>query len=286
MKVILSRKGFDSGAGGVPSPIFDDGTLYSLPIPDARSKTRYSDISIQAAGENVNLGGLVAELTRGKMPGRYPCHLDPDLDRNAIARDNGWLPAFGQTGAAQTHLESHQIGAGDLFIYFGWFRQARREKDGIFRFVKGAPNLHVIFGWMQVGSVEPIFGREDDVRNRLPWLEAHPHLRRRDDAANHIYIAPPDLKVPGLNAFAGGGTFGKTSEARILTLPGQTSRSLWNVPSFFHPEAGASLSYHGDPERWTRTGKQVQLKSVARGQEFVLDAPAKAMKAWLSDIFA
>ena len=33
MKVILSRKGFDSSNGGCPSPIMPDGTLLSMPIP-------------------------------------------------------------------------------------------------------------------------------------------------------------------------------------------------------------------------------------------------------------
>ncbi|HEX6606573.1 MAG TPA: hypothetical protein VF276_06620, partial [Chloroflexia bacterium] len=34
MKIILSRKGFDSSIGKVPSPIFPSGELRSLPIPD------------------------------------------------------------------------------------------------------------------------------------------------------------------------------------------------------------------------------------------------------------
>ena len=32
MKVILSRKGFDSANGGILSPIFEDGTMLSFPI--------------------------------------------------------------------------------------------------------------------------------------------------------------------------------------------------------------------------------------------------------------
>jgi len=36
MKVILSRKGFDSSYGGCPSPILPDGTLLSLPIPEMK----------------------------------------------------------------------------------------------------------------------------------------------------------------------------------------------------------------------------------------------------------
>ena len=33
MKIILSRKGFDSANGGIVSPIFEDGTMVSFPIP-------------------------------------------------------------------------------------------------------------------------------------------------------------------------------------------------------------------------------------------------------------
>jgi len=57
MKIILSRKGFDSTQenGGVASPIFEDQSMLSLPIPETeKSKTtscltydnlRFSDIS-------------------------------------------------------------------------------------------------------------------------------------------------------------------------------------------------------------------------------------------------
>ena len=33
MKIILSRKGFDSKNGGFPSPVLPDGKMMSLPIP-------------------------------------------------------------------------------------------------------------------------------------------------------------------------------------------------------------------------------------------------------------
>ena len=44
MKIILSRKGFDSGNGGQPSPILPDGTLLSMPIPSNDSDNTYSTI--------------------------------------------------------------------------------------------------------------------------------------------------------------------------------------------------------------------------------------------------
>lgn len=44
MKVILSRKGFDSSNGGIPSPIMPDGTLLSMPILDSAG-IPFSDIA-------------------------------------------------------------------------------------------------------------------------------------------------------------------------------------------------------------------------------------------------
>jgi len=47
MKVILSRKGFDSSYGGCASPILPDGTLLSLPIPEMKfSKNLNSKVEI------------------------------------------------------------------------------------------------------------------------------------------------------------------------------------------------------------------------------------------------
>lgn len=44
MKIILSRKGFDSSNGGQPNPIMPDGTLLSLPIPDPDGNNEFSDL--------------------------------------------------------------------------------------------------------------------------------------------------------------------------------------------------------------------------------------------------
>ena len=48
MKIILSRKGFDSEYGGYPSPILPNGQMISLPIPDQKDDIKYSDVK---AGE-------------------------------------------------------------------------------------------------------------------------------------------------------------------------------------------------------------------------------------------
>src|SRR5574337_289673 len=45
MNVVLSRKGFDSGAGGHASPILPDGTMVSLPIPSPLDALDYADVA-------------------------------------------------------------------------------------------------------------------------------------------------------------------------------------------------------------------------------------------------
>ena len=45
MKVILSRKGFDSTYGEQASPIFPDGTMLSLPIPMENEDISFNDLT-------------------------------------------------------------------------------------------------------------------------------------------------------------------------------------------------------------------------------------------------
>jgi len=168
MKLIFSRKGFDSANGGCPRPIID-GQLCSLPIPDAGAPTSYAKIS---SFNGSSIAQIVEDLTRGRVRRRDGAHLDPDLLRDAISCRTGWHPIFGQAGAAQSHLARHAIGCGDLFLFFGCFRRAV-QVGGTFRFVPDAPKIHVIFGWLQVERVVPVL---DGLAAEIPWAAGHPHL--------------------------------------------------------------------------------------------------------------
>ena len=57
-----------------------------------------------------------------------------------------------------------------------------------------------------------------------------------------------------------------------LTAPG-ASRSVWRLPDWFYPSGGRPpLGSHArNLERWSRTEDGTLLRSVPRGQEFVLD---------------
>ncbi len=283
MKLILSRKGFDSTAGKVPSPILPFGRLCSLPITDSypeRQKTLRFYQEIQTG--DAPLGQLVTDLTNGNITPMTPTHLDPDLNAASVPRLPGWRPAFGQSGAAESHLRRQGVGAGDIFLFFGWFRQVE-VANGRFRYVPNTPDWHVLFGWLQVARRIPLTAAADIP----PWAADHPHCRRRQPF-NHdsLYIAREKLALPGLD-LPGGGVFPRFHESLRLTDPDGRRRSLWRLPAWFHPAKRLSpLSYHGRPNRWQLMDDSVQLQTVGRGQEFVLDTDhyPEAL-TWLRTLF-
>ena len=267
MKIILSRKGFDSTAGGVASPIFPSGALCSLPIPEGdRPKHGLRYGAIMFAGQS--LGCLVAQLTGGRLGPHSAAHLDPDLRTESLPRQPGWQPLFGQAGAAESHLRGQAVEAGDVFLFFGWFRRAA-EVDGRYRYLTGAPDQHVIFGWLQIGRRVPVADRAVIP----PWARYHPHCQGPPyNKTDSLYIAADRLALPGLVVDRpGAGVFKCFDDRLCLTAPGAL-RSLWHLPGWFDPHNGRpALTYHHNLNRWHAADDYVHLDTAKRGQEFVLD---------------
>ena len=282
-QLVLSRKGFDSGYGGFPSPILPDGRLVPLPIPAVHDSTRMID----TACEPVLLGELLADL--GSSTSRYSLdtrvHLDPDLARGSRVRRAGWRPSLGQTGAAQAHLERCGAGPGTVFLFFGWFRRVERH-DGRWRFQRSAPHQHVLFGWLEVDAVLPIVSERESCLADYPWIADHPHVANPahyDHQRNTLYIAR-ERSLLRRNSM-GGGIFDRITESRVLTALGQ-NRSVWSLPDWFMASGKqAGLSYHGETSRWRRAGERCELRSVAKGQEFVLDLAGRPKaREWLVEV--
>ncbi|MEZ4865105.1 MAG: hypothetical protein R3C14_27565 [Caldilineaceae bacterium] len=278
MKVILSRKGFDASAGGVASPIFPDGRIVSLPIPDPNGTVRYDELT----WESVALGPLVESLTRGRISRGATAHLDPDIYTTLYPHRPDWRPLFGQDGAAQSHLVNQGVAEGDLFLFFGWFRQVEANGDG-YRFVRNAPDQHLLYGWLQVGEV---WSGGEWWQTAPSWARYHPHCRAGYTVRNTLYCAAPQLTLPGAHLLLGGaGVFTHYHGQRVLTAPGR-KRAEWRLPRWFYPHNGRPpLSYHSDRTRWTLADDFVHLRSAHRGQEFVLDTTAyPEALPWLSDL--
>lgn len=257
MRIIFSRKGFDSAAGGCPSPLIE-GRPYSLPIPTRMpSDTRYRDLGEPYVS-------LVSVLSRGRVSSEDRCHLDPDIDAGRLRRSSGWRGSLGQVGAAQGHLDRHGVGRGDVFLFWGLFRALSGD-----RFT--GPCEHRIFGWLQVGEVEHAGSDARPLLKRHPWLRDHPHVADGWPENNTIYIAQDRLILDGKDCGLPG--WGMLNPGRRLTAHESRKPSVWQVPRWIHPGTGGTgLTYH-PPERWL--GLDL-LQSAPRGQEFIADAENRA----------
>lgn len=259
MKVILSRKGFDSEYGGYPSLILPTGEMITLPIPSSEDKTKYSELITSSGMSIINImKQLNKNIKKGKtieLTEDTTCHLDPDLSYNSAFRQDGWRGCFGQIGAAQKVLENNNVKEGDLFIFFGWFNNVELVNK-IYKFDKGN-GRHVMFGYLQIDKI--IYPSN----NELPeWAKAHPHAnvyRRLNNNSNCIYIAKERCSFN--DNLQGYGIF-KYNEELNLTKEGM-SRTKWNLPSIFK---NVSITYH-NKDSW----KEDCFKSACRGQEFVVE---------------
>ena len=166
MKVVLSRKGMDSRAGGIPSPILPDGTLLSLPIPNEKSGVPYGDLVYKGRTYQQIIQQIHPTFDFQKHPF---CHLDPDIYGVLKNTHAGWKPAFGQYEIPAKHLDGQGVDVGDVFLFYGMFRQTEKLPDGTLHFVKSAPIQHIIYGYMVVSE---ILKDQDKIKELYPW---HPH---------------------------------------------------------------------------------------------------------------
>ena len=252
MKIILSRKGFDSEYGGQPSPILPDGTLLSLPIPQPVDNMKFTELFYK----DKSYFDIITELKPNtRQINIATCaHLDPDLRENVYQpRLNNWKPIFGQSGAAQGKLKNEFVEKGDIFLFFGWFKQTEIIK-GKLSYKKGSPDLHIIFGYLQIGE---IFQYGD----KFPeYSLGHSHTDKQhiNLTSNCIYVAAENFS---LNENLKGANTLKYDKSLVLTKDGFT-KSKWSVPNFFNE---LEISYHN-----VDSFKENYFQSVARGQEFVI----------------
>jgi len=266
MKIIFSRKGFDSSSGGCPSPILADKRMLSLPIPDKRSPIKYQDIVCH----EFNLGEMVSSLTNNKIRADYNAHLDPDLNVRSVQREAEWKPVLGQTDAAQGHLRNNDVTTGDVFLFFGLFKEVT-EENGAFAWKRNSPSKHVIWGWLKIGQIIPV---KADLSKLPSWLKYHPHLHGDRGNNNTLYIAEES------------GIFTYFSEELQLTLSDSKSPGMWQLPGWMHPVSGKTpLSYHSKLDRWQKNGDMTILNAVFRGQEFILNcADYPEAEGWLKGL--
>jgi Nucleotide modification associated domain 3 len=239
MRVVFSRKGFDSAAGKAPSPIIG-GEPISLPIP---TKQR-SETSYRLAG----LGNIVDHMTKGRICADDLCHEDP------MFVNGRW--AFGQTGAAQSHLERSGVGVGDVFLFFGLF--AARD---------GQDRHHRIFGYLEVDEIRRLGSRPSTSDSPEGFIRRHPHTIGEWNENNTLYL--------------GSGAKARNAYPCLCLTKHGGPVSVWTVPAWLK---AAGLTYHSNPARWV---SEKELHVVSRGQEFVSNIGDRAAAIeWLRSVQA
>ncbi len=206
------------------SPIFEDGTMLSFPIPSKdveKDNIRYDELFCNGIC-------LKTLLNAFGYRGAEHCHLDPDLvkgRRRELIHE--WVPAFGQINQSAVYLKNQHISEGDLFLFFGNFRhikQSRGKYEYIRRTVKaketyvGMP-LQAVWGYLQVGDIIT----EPEEQKKLFW---HPHScdkRIYGERNNVIFTARKQLSFA--SEMPGAGTF-TYDKKRVLTMPGK-SKATW-----------------------------------------------------------
>ena len=248
-RIILSRKGFDSSSGGVASPIFSDGSLCSLPIPfSGPAPDKFQDVSVNG----ISCVDALKE-SKSKSKPNDNCHYDPNLETGL----------FGQASSSQSELRNNKVGLGDLFLFFGWFKN----------YAESGRDLHHIFGWLQIDKI--IDGNEAIQKFFKDKKKMHPHAFYKF-SNNCLYVGTKNLTVGKKStSLKGFGYFEKTDKDLILTKK-QETRSIWQLPK----------RYFGDIEPFLNRLKWVDKKQCithcrGRGQEYILNAEKfPILKEW------
>lgn len=277
MRIVLSRKGFDSGNGGIPSPIMPDGTLLSFPIPSENGNTTYHDI-IYRGKSYYEIMRELSPATAKKLE-NSKCHVDPDLLYRYKKEVADWKPAFGQSKESQIHLENHEISVGDMFLFYGWFRQTGYDSSGKLHFVSPkndyTPDRHIIFGYMEIGEV---IKEQVIIDSEYKW---HPHALKNEP--NNVLYVPKEKCSLGDNKK--GYELLKYTPIRQLTKEGY-KRSEWNLPPCLY---NAEITFHekdkSDSYGWKNNYEYFQSARI--GQEFIILQDVKGeLKSWLLDVIS
>ena len=245
MKIILSRKGFDSANGGIVSPIMDDGTLISFPIP-SDDKDVFEDLVY--CGQSY--AKILQDLNYKEHPKYHNCHVDPDLtmDRRKNKID-AWRPIFGQVNSSAVYLlDNVKVEVGDLFLFFGNYHKVKCV-DGKYQYIKKTGDfysdndLQIIWGYMQIGEIIT----DSEKQRKFSW---HPHSSNSYTSHEHsnvMFVASDKLSfnenMPGAGVL-------KFRKDRVLTAKNCNKatwikRSIYDVDSVVGNRKNSSKTADG-----------------------------------------
>jgi len=284
-RIVLSRKGFDSSYGSCASPIID-GRMVSLPIPEynpKKSHLRYGELHNRQGEEIAN---LVDQLSNGRIQDTQLLHLDPDLRVELRDEKYAHFPlTFGQSGSSQSELRD--ITTGDLFLFFGWFREASKRATQ-YEFCRNSPDIFAIWGWLQV---EERLELPEELARAQEIAPHHPHVAHCIEKNNCLYVGMESLRF--LVDLHGAGAFTTLTDDRCLSdkqldmPPRKRPRTNWRLPAFFK---NMHMTHVPHLSEWKLADDCESILGKAAnypGQEFIFETKGHEddVAKWLEGIF-
>ena len=315
MKVIFSRKGFDSSYGGYPSIILPEemgGKMISFPIPESNPEVKTIEaknltyildnekrLSLEEFFKQLKIVDTinVPEFSQNgkKAPRRKGIkeqvindikyktvfHYDPQVPKPGYD-----YAAFGQSGAAASHLLSKKIGKGDVFLFFGTFLKTFLNDNNKIKYDSRMHEIQAIWGYMIVDDIFHIKPGKNDIfikegSNYHPLKENEEPLNKYVNLKEHPHYINRDRKYTekGDNIIICGKRFRTFNfEPKYQLTKIGYKKSYWELQNFFK---GANFSYCGEVK------DPSCFKSADIGQEFVVSVEGvkeKEMKEWLSEL--
>jgi len=233
LRVVLSRKGFDSSYGGYPSPILPDGTLVSFPIPSMKYssslypkgqtpkwKTRNNENYHSLSYSDLALPFSVKQYLKSENLHltTYRDLLDQLLPQGILKQNKEKYPKeFEWTCHFDPDLEPSVLKRSTEWR--GLFGQADKAELHLRKNHVGEDDLFLFFGWFRKtilnnnkleydsndrNGVHIIYGylqidykisknSKQDIVQS--WMNYHPHFRSKlwDEEHNAVYVARKNL---------------------------------------------------------------------------------------------
>lgn len=282
MKIILSRKGFDSSAGGSPSIIYNN-KFYSIPIPEAGSGIFYKDLVFDECHSYLD---VMRDLG---IKFYSEAHLDPDLRKDVLQariKDEQWKPSFGQAGKSQARLSGKGLEKNDIFLFFGWFDSVV-NKNGKFEYESRNKKIHTschsIFGYFQIDEIIKI----DAEKKVLPiYLRNHPHLKNPSfyESPNAIYTSKKILEIDGVKtSVPGAGMFKKYNDELRLSEEGK-SRSNWFLPDCFEEDDIKNFGINTEKRELQKIDSRYKIQLKGMGSQELLITDNSKIVTWATDL--
>lgn len=309
MKVILSRKGFDSSYGGFPSIILPKemgSKMISFPIPDRKKKKNDVEQIINycfdkteiAKEKKISLINLLSKIKGKKKikmpkekeadPSEFIFHVDPEIqnmevkDENAngemISFYNRKLGSLGQSSAAAGHLLNNdidKISANDptIFLFFGWFNNTEWKNKQL---IPKEKSFHAIWGYLIVDATINI---SSDPKIKIPEkLKNHPHIINKDTygkKTNIIFYGEHYGTLP-------------FNEKLRLTKKDSDNRSNWEIHNLWKgmnlKKDEITMTYNSNKikSKLVSNSDKIEFTAASIGQEFIIkNANPKELEKWL-----